>query len=1046
MAFHRRHQPPPDDEDNSTVASSVKEGTADEDPIPEFESFKRPVTVGVRYYNYEAFMSRCIGDEGDYVIEVLVTKSNPDNEFDAERSRRATMANGRRKPWASMKAEEFGDNRRLQRVRIRSQAILSHLSDFMTSSGAARQSLVFDRPFGIFWGYYEDMKKRLVDLETAAASKKAPESHVGNDASPDGENFTLVEDNTATQIPSTSPEIALEHIRLYVQFVEEKILPLCLQHRELKSTRRTIRYEDIPFLFKPGGLVFYQWSPQNGKTLHRSAAQQVWRMTEFMPMDHPHRNDRTETSLMIYCLDFYGEKIVTHRRKVRFEYFSGEKDVTEFECFPLQLHPNHKSILEEHKAAGLMFKRAISENVQHLYYSGWTFVTGILAESLEDDKGSIINYPEYIESDVVIDFKETIRTFPKWQTELDNGKLGCGLWEYSPAEIHPWIYSDDPATPPVECHEAMLIREDPLYQEQGDRYLSEDIFFREDADLNKYTWKDDDLALLPKRIFGYVLRERRFSRLDVMCIQWDNKQNKINLDNIEMNDGHRKIIRSAVSSHFKAQQQEKTLNISTFNLDAIRGKGKGLTILLHGAPGVGKTATAEAVAIETNRPLFPITCGDLGTKPDVVDKTLRDIFRYAHQWECILLFDEADVFLTQRERSSLERNALVGVFLRVLEYYRGVLFLTTNRVGALDEAFRSRVHVSLWYPHLTVEHTISVLRSSLDRLPQPPAADGKPVYGLIKVLYPEIEEFVRDEYKKYSRIVGKQRGPWNGRQIRNAVQIAACLALYQKETEDAKDDYPAVLTARHFQSVSETTSEFEKFLKKTRIGDDSYWAQQRNDRADDWDGGSDHGDDDYQYEVEDITPARRPARPADERLSERDARTTRQPTLPAGRRRSPQSGGAFTARRAAMPQPSVRSSHHATPQSYDHGDDRSDGYGFKDATPAVAESRGSRRRLNSGGSPRMTAVSLEYSGKGSRRRFPADTRDLDDSRGMLSEEEGHIEEWAPDDNDRSWGAPSTPIPVRGRETRDHEAQFASPQRDSKAGGRYSEDRRQHRYD
>lgn len=33
-------------------------------------------------------------------------------------------------------------------------------------------------------------------------------------------------------------------------------------------------------------------------------------------------------------------------------------------------------------------------------------------------------------------------------------------------------------------------------------------------------------------------------------------------------------------------------------------------------------------------------------------------------------------------------NALVSVFLRVLEYYDGILILTSNRVGTFDEAIR----------------------------------------------------------------------------------------------------------------------------------------------------------------------------------------------------------------------------------------------------------------------------------------------------------------------------------------------------------------------
>jgi SpoVK/Ycf46/Vps4 family AAA+-type ATPase len=85
-----------------------------------------------------------------------------------------------------------------------------------------------------------------------------------------------------------------------------------------------------------------------------------------------------------------------------------------------------------------------------------------------------------------------------------------------------------------------------------------------------------------------------------------------------------------------------------------------LFILLHGVPGVGKTATAEAVAQASRKPLFPITCGDLGVSPQEVDAALTSIFRLANLWDCVLLLDEADVFLSRRELGDLERNALVS--------------------------------------------------------------------------------------------------------------------------------------------------------------------------------------------------------------------------------------------------------------------------------------------------------------------------------------------------------------------------------------------------
>lgn len=52
--------------------------------------------------------------------------------------------------------------------------------------------------------------------------------------------------------------------------------------------------------------------------------------------------------------------------------------------------------------------------------------------------------------------------------------------------------------------------------------------------------------------------------------------------------------------------------------------------------------------------------------------------------------------------SAGNRHVLTAaVFLRVLEYYAGILFLTTNRIGGFDEAFASRIHMSLHYPQLT---------------------------------------------------------------------------------------------------------------------------------------------------------------------------------------------------------------------------------------------------------------------------------------------------------------------------------------------------------
>ncbi|EED41573.1 ATP-dependent Zn protease, partial [Enterocytozoon bieneusi H348] len=76
----------------------------------------------------------------------------------------------------------------------------------------------------------------------------------------------------------------------------------------------------------------------------------------------------------------------------------------------------------------------------------------------------------------------------------------------------------------------------------------------------------------------------------------------------------------------------------------------------------------ESIAENTHRPLYALTCGELGTDPVETDQILRRIFIRAKSWNAILLLDEADVFLAKRERNDLQRNAFVSSMLLPLSY------------------------------------------------------------------------------------------------------------------------------------------------------------------------------------------------------------------------------------------------------------------------------------------------------------------------------------------------------------------------------------------
>jgi hypothetical protein len=194
-------------------------------------------------------------------------------------------------------------------------------------------------------------------------------------------------------------------------------------------------------------------------------------------------------------------------------------------------------------------------------------------------------------------------------------------------------------------------------------------------------------------------------------------------------------------------------SVMPWSADFIKGKGEGQIFLLHGAPGVGKTCTAECVAELTQRPLLSITCGDMGTTPEEVEENLDEFLQLGELWGAVLLLDEADIYLEQRDSENLPRNALVSVFLRALEYYKGILFLTTNRVGTFDDAFISRIHVALHYKDLTDSDREKIWNNNFERLEN----EKRPKRVKIPIS--------TKEYATESRDMMEIK--WNGREIRN---------------------------------------------------------------------------------------------------------------------------------------------------------------------------------------------------------------------------------------------------------------------------------------
>jgi SpoVK/Ycf46/Vps4 family AAA+-type ATPase len=265
--------------------------------------------------------------------------------------------------------------------------------------------------------------------------------------------------------------------------------------------------------------------------------------------------------------------------------------------------------------------------------------------------------------------------------------------------------------------------------------------------------------------------------------------------------------------------------VSPWPNDFVKGKGEGRIFLLHGSPGVGKTCTAECVAELTKRPLLSITSGQLGTSgPNVfIEKQLNTYLKLGERHGSIVLLDEADVFLERRRTSDLARNGLVSIFLRTLEYYNGVLFLTTNRVESFDPAFTSRIHVALHYGRLTDENRQRVWAHNFDRL-------ERDSVGRCRVPLAAREYCVESADIKALR--------WNGREIRNALQTAVALA----ETEAVEDGLETVIVSeKHLRAVAKMSRGFKDYLHQRNAGRDDDFDTCPDDASDQKDGDQEYG-------------------------------------------------------------------------------------------------------------------------------------------------------------------------------------------------------------
>ncbi|KAK3983791.1 hypothetical protein QBC44DRAFT_386245 [Cladorrhinum sp. PSN332] len=663
----------------------------------------------------------------------------------------------------------------------------------------------------------------------------------------------------------TSSSTALAHLKCLLSFIDSDILARKAYVESPESHK--VQFPDLWLLFQPGTEVIRNDGKQAYRVIEVSTAAHrvmtLWDMyISNATTGKNAKKSQPPFSLTCVCIDFDGKHLGPVKRDFHFRRFEGERDVTSFEVFPLRFYPERQSYYGE---AGSVSIEPLPDHMhqqyrQQLMQRGAKFLDVVAVKHM-DYAGPTLSAREEIESQVVVDFETAFSTEDKlqqqWRPTLDvivgdpaQAPELDGSKRTRPSVLDSTSGLEKGQQQDGSCR-GYCCREDNIYEDKDiDRrrridYIS--TFLPKDraqqpsvtliprllnelkvGPLNHIGVSEDELVIMSYRVFGFVLRSRKWEKLDITYMaevqssqistnvgaegqSYDpNDVTKKNLpvtafDRLVLEKGHRPMIESLVSQHFRNRESATGQREQA---DIVKGKGKGLIILLHGAPGVGKTSTAEGVAEMFRKPLFQITCGDLGTTAREVEMALETNFALASRWGCILLLDEADVFLSARTKEDFIRNGLVAAFLRVMEYYTGILFLTTNRVGDFDEAFTSRIHISLYYPELSQDKTVQVFKLNMDMMEERFRAKGKTI-EMDKV---GIGSFASQHF------VSHEHARWNGRQIRNACQTALALAEFEAQGNShhsiLKPDAVISLGVGHFETVQKAYLEFARYMHK----------------------------------------------------------------------------------------------------------------------------------------------------------------------------------------------------------------------------------------
>ncbi|KAF2676112.1 P-loop containing nucleoside triphosphate hydrolase protein [Lentithecium fluviatile CBS 122367] len=507
---------------------------------------------------------------------------------------------------------------------------------------------------------------------------------------------------TGSPVGAHMQEQAMTHLKLLCSTLEGELSSVIREKRDL-ITHGVMTFQQIWTLFEPGSLIYHK-SDGHDRMYKLQTAKST--------------TNNTSYQLELQYVDFDGAEFGYGKETIHIPEFRGTKKITKFEAYPLEFHSNFEEL-----------KRGLIERGRHFEaYKGFHFVgyDGIAIGRVHRGEQKF-----NVKSRIIIDG----HSFSRYSQKTTLEKIETPGIPSGPVDISSTEETDD------DC----VMLDENAGQKKASTPAGKKPTVGADS---RFSLTPEQHLIATAKVRGYSLRDKKWLQFFIPSIT-DITWNEDAFASLVAPQEQKDLILSFAESQIKNREQ--------FD-DFVQGKGKGIIMLLAGPPGVGKTLTAESVAEAMHAPLYSIGAADLGSKPQAMENKLHDMLEMCAKWNAVLLLDEADVFMEARSTRDLDRNKLVAIFLRLLEYFEGILFLTTNRLENMDAAFESRIHLTLNYSELDKASRKHVWSTFLNRSAQ--AKDSNVGVGAFSDA--ELERLSKEKL--------------NGRQIKNVLKTAQLLA------------------------------------------------------------------------------------------------------------------------------------------------------------------------------------------------------------------------------------------------------------------------------